>query len=376
MLVTGAGGFLGCRLAEVLHASGQWDVRAAVRRPGGAARLARLPLEIIVADACSADDMRHAMTACDAVVHCAVGTGWPPEAAFKVTVEGTRTTAEAALAGGIRRFVHISSMAVHGDHVPPRLDETSPLQPGSGVSYNRAKWLAEQAISSLVERGLPAISLRPARIYGPYSRTFTVRPLSALRSGRLVLAGDADTPSNMVYVDNVVEAIVRALVAAPAEHGQAFLISEPDQLSWKQFFEFFADAAGAQVEMAPYPAAAPAPPGLGRSLISGTAQILTSPELRGLVKKVMATDPYGVLPRKIWDRSPGLQRRVLPLLGVDPAVVYREPRPEPGLEVTFRIDPTRVVFDQATTRLGYSGLVPRARGMELTLEWARQARLL
>ena len=68
-----------------------------------------------------------------------------------------------------------------------------------------------------------------------------------------MLAGDADTPSNMVYVDNVAEAIACALVAAPSEDGRAFLISEPDQLSWKQFYQFFADAAGARIEIAPYP---------------------------------------------------------------------------------------------------------------------------
>jgi hypothetical protein len=62
---------------------------------------------------------------------------------------------------------------------------------------------------------------------------------------------------------------------------------------------------------------------------------------------------------------------------VDAAVVYREPAANAsGLEVTFRIDPTLVVFDKATARLGYAGLVPRARAMALTLEWARQARLL
>jgi predicted dehydrogenase/nucleoside-diphosphate-sugar epimerase len=376
VLITGAGGFLGCRSVELLQATGQWDVRAAVRRPGSAARLARLPVEIVIADACSPEQMKAALAGCDAVVHCAVGTDWPPEASFKVTVDGTRTVAETAQAAGVRRFVHISSMAVHGDEVPARLDETVPQQPGSGASYQRAKFLAEQSVSQWAERGLPAISLRPARIYGPHSRTFTVRPLTALHTGRLILAGDADTTSNMVYVDNVVEAIACALVAAPSENGRAFLISEPDQLSWRKYYEFFADAAGARLEIAPYPALEATRPGLAHSLVHGTKQILKSSELRGLVKKIMATDPYGVLPRKIWDGSPALQRRVLPLIGVDSAVVYREPARAPSFEVSFRINPTTVVFDQATSRLGYDARVPRTRAMELTLDWARQARLL
>ncbi len=124
-------------------------------------------------------------------------------------------------------------MAVHGNRVPPQLVETSPLDPGTGADYGRAKYLAEQAVFDAAARGLRAISLRPARIYGPFSRTFTVRPLQALREGRLVLSGDADSPSNMVFVDNVVEAILKALNAPDTECGEAFLISDRDQLSWR-----------------------------------------------------------------------------------------------------------------------------------------------
>jgi predicted dehydrogenase/nucleoside-diphosphate-sugar epimerase len=376
VLVTGAGGFLGCRTAELLHLSGRWDVRALVRQPSSAARLARWPLEILLGDVVSPADMRRALEGCDAVVHCAVGTTWPPETAFRVTVDGTRTTAEAALAAGVRRFVHISSMAVHGDRVPARLDEHAPLDPGTGFSYGRAKVLAEQQLAKVTARGLSAISLRPARIYGPFSRTFTVRPLVALRSGRLSLCGDAETPSNMVYVDNVVEAILRALDASDVERGEAFLISEPDQLSWKEFFGYFAEAAGADITVGPYPKPAPAPPGRVRRWLHGGREIVLSPELRALAKKVMWTDPFGVWPRKLWDRSPALQQRVLGALGVDAAVVYRERPPAAGETTEFRIDPTLVVFDRAMSRLGYKGLVPRDRAMQLTLEWAREARLV
>ena len=101
VLVTGAGGFLGCRTVECLHLGGAWDVRALVRRPGSAARLARFPVDIVLGDVTLG--VRHGRAPCkdcDSVVHCAVGTGWPPEAAFAVTVDGTKRTAEAALGGG------------------------------------------------------------------------------------------------------------------------------------------------------------------------------------------------------------------------------------------------------------------------------------
>jgi dTDP-4-dehydrorhamnose reductase len=311
------------------------------------------------------------------VVHCAVGTGWPPETAFAVTVDGTRCAAEAALLAGVRRFVHISSMAVHGNRVPPRLDESSPLDPGAGADYGRAKYLAEQAVFDAARRGLRAISLRPARIYGPVSRTFTVRPLQALQEDRLVLSGDAESPSNMVFVDNVVEAIVEALNAPDSECGEAFLINEPDQLSWRAFYEYFAAATGATVHVtARTDQDTPASTGLVSRWMGGVREIAFSPEVRGLAKKVLWTDPVGTWPRRWWERSPALQKRVQRALRIDAAVTYREPAaPAPEL-VEFTIDPTLVLFDKAAARLGYVGVVPRADAMALTLEWARAARLI
>lgn len=377
VLITGAGGFLGCRTVECLHLGGAWDVRALVRRPTSASRLARFPVQIVLGDVGSAADMAAAVKDCDSVVHCAVGTDWPPDAAFKVTVAGTATTAAAALAAGVRRFVHVSSMAVHGSRVPPRLVETSPLDPSEGTGYGRAKYLAERAVLDAASRGLPAIALRPARIYGPFSRTFTVRPLQALREGRLVLAGDAESPSNMVYVDNVVEAIIAALMAPDSECGGAFLISEPDQLSWREFYEFFAEGTGRTVRVTRRSDAdTPAAPGLPSRWAGGVRQIVYSPELRALAKKVLWTDPVGTWPRQLWNRSPALQARVQRALGIDAAVTYREPAPPSPEILEFLIDPTLVVHDHAAARLGYKAAVSRDEALGLTRDWARTARLL
>lgn len=377
VLVTGAGGFLGGRTAECLYMGGAWDVRAMVRRPTGAARLARFPIELIVGDITSESDVAAAVRDCDAVVHCAVGTGWPPQAVFASTVGGAERVAEGALAAGVKRFVHISSMAVHGSRVPPRLDESVALDPGAGFAYGRAKYLAEQAVAERVGRGLNAVILRPARIYGPFSRTFTTRPLQALREGRLVLAGDAETPSNMVYVDNVVEAIIAAVIAPDSVRGEAFLISEPDQLSWRAFYESFAQETGATLVVRERPApGGPRSASLPRRWVDGVRQIALSPELRGLAKRVLATDPVATWPRRLWDRSPALQRRVQRALGVDAAVTYRAPAPTSGEVVEFVIDPTLVVFEKASTLLGFKAVVARDEGLALTRAWARAARLL
>ena len=102
VLVTGASGFIGCRVAELLHFRDGWEVRALVNNPANAARLARLPVEMIQGDLRSEPQMRAAIEGCDAVVHCAIGTAYgQSREVFAVTVGGTRVLAEAC-AGGVR----------------------------------------------------------------------------------------------------------------------------------------------------------------------------------------------------------------------------------------------------------------------------------
>src|SRR5947207_15600964 len=111
--------------------------------------------------------MDRALKGCDAVVHCAVGTSWKPEETRRVTIEGTRLVAEAALAAGVKRFVHISTLFVHQREGVPIIDESVPLAPPRGDSYGQNKLAAEQALASVAAKGLSTVILRPTRNDGP-----------------------------------------------------------------------------------------------------------------------------------------------------------------------------------------------------------------
>src|SRR5205085_11949355 len=91
VLVTGASGFIGSRVAEILRLREGCDVRAVVHNPGNASRLARLDVEMVQASLESEADTRRLVEGCDAVVHCAIGTAWGDRRKiFDVTVGGTR----------------------------------------------------------------------------------------------------------------------------------------------------------------------------------------------------------------------------------------------------------------------------------------------
>jgi nucleoside-diphosphate-sugar epimerase len=348
-----------------------------VRSPRSAARLARWPGEIAIGDVCSAGDMARAVQGCDAVVHCAVGTAWPPDAARKVTIEGTRTVAEAARAAGVRRFVHISTLFVHRRDVDGEITEATPLEPPARDDYGQAKLAAERALADVARGGLSTIVLRPARIYGPFSKTFTIRPLQAISERRFAIAGDSSVPANMVYVDNVVEAIARALEAPDGHSGAAFLVSDPEQVSLGEFYDFFGREAGVTIDTVPEPETLNAPAtGLGRRWMSAVRTIATSPEFRGIVRRIIETDPIGALPRKLWNRSPEFQASMLRRFGSSPAVVYR-PGAAGGVErLVYNGERARVSVGKLERDLGFTALVRRDRAMALTLDWARHARLL
>jgi len=380
VLITGAGGFLGGRATELLRERYGWDVVPLVREPKSAARLARWGSDIAIGDVCSATDMDAAMKGCDAVVHCAVGTIWPPEASRRVTVEGTRIAAEAARRAGVRRFVHISTLFVHRRDGQGILDESAPLEPSASDDYGQAKLAAEQALADVAKQGLSTVVLRPVRIYGPFSKTFTIRPLQALGEDRFAISGDPDVPANMVYVDNVVEAIARAIEAGDAASGAAFLVSDAEQVSLREFFGQFAALGGRSVKLVPAASsingATPPPAGFVGQWMGGMRSILTSPELRAMVRKVISTDPIGTLPRKWWEASESRQQKLLKRFGADAAVIYRPSSEDAAGDLVYYGEPARVSIDKAQRELGFVPPVSRERAMALTAAWARYARLL
>ena len=385
VLVTGATGFIGSRLAEILTLGKGWQVRALVHNPGNASRLARLPVEMVQGDLGSPHEAQRLVDGCDTVIHCAIGTTWGErQKIFAVNVGGTRNLAAAALAQGVRRFVHLSTIAVYGSGVTGIMDETTPLRPPKGDDYSESKVDAERLLLQLVQRGLPAIILRPACVYGPFSRIFITRPMEALPEGRFHLLGKADGPSNMVYVDNLIEAIVRS-VEAPEEavKGEIFTITDEDQLSWREFYEYFADALGYKVPTAPLPeghGSGTRGTAVGSWMsplawFRGVKSVLLSPEFRGLGRCVLHTDPLGTLPRWTLKRYPGLEERLRRWLKVDGLPIHRRSKPEPEDVVEMGASQFLVCSAKAKRQLGYTSVVSRQRAMELTLEWVRHARL-
>ena len=234
------------------------------------------------------------MKGCDSVVHCAIGTEWgEPRKIFDVTVNGTKRLAEEALESRLRRFVHVSTMSVYGDdmQLSGRIDESTPLRPVRGSVYGESKLAAERAVMELVEHGLSATVFRPARVFGPFSRIFIHRPLQAIANGCFSWLGSPDVPCDMVYVDNVAEALLTALFADPQTvNGEAFNLGDGDAMTGASFTIFLLVELALDLSNTPAEAsrnghaksALRSVVSFPRNIVRGVGQIVGSSEFKSL----------------------------------------------------------------------------------------------
>jgi nucleoside-diphosphate-sugar epimerase/predicted dehydrogenase len=381
VLLTGATGFIGCRVAEILALRDGWQVRAVIHNPANASRLARLPVELIQGDLQDETTLRQLMDGCDAVVHCAVGTAWGQrQEIFKVTVDGTRKLGEAALAAGVKRFVHLSTISVYGDDgaMTGTIDEMTPVKPASGSEYGESKAAAEQAVQELVRRGLSAVIFRPARVFGPFSRIFIERPLAAIAEGQFRWLGDPHVPADMVYVDSVVQGIVLALDADKDRvSGEVFAISDGNPITWYDFYRYFANAMNVDIATVPAITGNGGEPASRQGLVGGIRSILKSPEFKRFGRKVLDTDPIGTLPRLTLERVPATERFLRRVVGADDSLpIYKREASASGDIVAMGSGGALVSIDKLRRVLGFEPPVSHPRACELTLQWARHSRVI
>ncbi|MGN6222339.1 NAD-dependent epimerase/dehydratase family protein [Pseudoxanthomonas sp.] len=238
-LVTGAAGFLGRRLVARLRAEGR-SVRVLVRRPV-AAYAQDAGIQTVIGDLGDPRIVDHAVQGVGVVYHVGAAMRGGPRDFEAGTVWGTRNVVDACLKHGNRRLVYVSSMSVfdHAGRAPDAvMTEASAYEPHPEWrgAYTQTKLNAERHVRDAIEqRGLPAVILRPGQIFGPGAEKVTPNGVIGL-AGRWVAVGSGTQTLPLVYIDDVVDALVQA-ADAPQAGGGLFNIVDTSAITQEAYLQ-------------------------------------------------------------------------------------------------------------------------------------------
>ncbi|MFN0182256.1 MAG: NAD-dependent epimerase/dehydratase family protein [Aquabacterium sp.] len=379
LFITGATGFIGSRLCEMLSLDAHMPYRALVRNFSRAARIARFDPEMVAGDLTDTSSLVRAMRDCDAVAHLAHGDD-------KDAKKQAHRLVEACHQARVRRLVHVSSMAVHGPEpgLPIMTEETAPRMRW-GETYSDAKSAAEDLILSRCRRyGIEIVVIRPTIVYGPYSG-FVTPIVGDARSGHVSLIDNGRGLCNAVYVDDVCTAILAALNKDDID-GKAFLINGNDRLTWREFIETFANMVDRPKTIVDHsvseidnywrsaePTLASNVRAMLRLLASPNfhAQLASVPHIGKLIRRSKTLIAGAVSPKRKRALKRRFQGRQIQDSSVDPAV--RMPSRGRVVREAYR---TWVANEHAQRTLDWQPQFTFAEGAAMTRAWLQFARLI
>lgn len=243
VLVTGATGFLGGDIAVRLAEQGA-QVRALARRPNRDRYIKDRPgIEIVSGDITDTQRMREVCEGCDYVFHAAAAIAGGLAYQQRVNVEGTRSVTQAAAHARVRRFIHISSIAVYGYGYTSDVTEDSPQKPRR-VPYNVTKSQAETVLREVCRQHDLAYSIiRPGMIYGPRSSGWTTTMFKLARRKPTWFLGDGSGYSHPIHIDDVLE-LTLLLATHPAAENEAFHCTPDPAPTWREFLGSYSQLVG------------------------------------------------------------------------------------------------------------------------------------
>ena len=242
-LVTGAAGFLGGHLVDMLLERGD-EVRAMVRPGEDASRLKTLAgVEVVHGDLTDEQSLKRAVKDMQRVYNVAARTGpWGLEKDYNaVNIWGVADLITAAMDAGVQRIVHTSSITVYGHHLHGIITEDHPFH-AEDNPYSRTKIASEKLISDMVkERGAPVVIVRPAWIYGPRDNASFGRFVTLVDSGKGFILGSGKNVVPVVYVRDVAQGLIQAGDAGDSAVGRAYTLADDRRVTQSEYLNMIAD---------------------------------------------------------------------------------------------------------------------------------------
>jgi 2-alkyl-3-oxoalkanoate reductase len=246
-LVTGATGFIGSHVTDLLLAGGE-EPRVLVRPGDSLGSLAERNVDIRTADINDRARVSAALRGVDRVLHCAARTGpWGPASEYeRANVRGLENLVRAASLAGVQRIVHVSSITVHGIDIGGEADETAPFR-AEPNPYSQSKVAGERLLERLIpDQRVPVTIVRPGWVYGPGDRASFARLARRIESGQMVMIGSGENHLPLVYVRDAARGILLASEAAGVE-GRSYLLVNDEPVTQRGFLTAIAAELDAPV---------------------------------------------------------------------------------------------------------------------------------
>jgi nucleoside-diphosphate-sugar epimerase len=223
IFLTGGTGYIGRALARRLAEAGH-EVRALVRATSKTEPLKELGIATFVGDLGDRYSMREGMSGADWVIHAAadLDPGAPAERMQQINVQGSENVASLAYKLGVGRFLSVSSIAWFGGSPADgslATEASPPVLPYPSL-YSVTKHAGEEAIQEWARRGLRVNTVFPSLVYGPPGKkegsNFFLRQIL---KGRIPAVVGADRKASWVYLDDLVDGMLKVMEKAPPGRG-------------------------------------------------------------------------------------------------------------------------------------------------------------
>jgi nucleoside-diphosphate-sugar epimerase len=248
VLVTGAPGWLGTRLVEVLIEK-NYEVNCLVLKGVDKSQLEKLSVNIIEGDVTDKTSLDSSAKDVDTVIHCA-GVIHPKKIKdlLLVNTEGTRNLLEASISNGVRKFIYISSNSAQGTN-PNRntlMTEYMPCKPYMG--YGKSKFLAEQFVNDFyLKHKIKTVIIRPCWYYGPGQPARQTKLMKMIKKGKPLIFGNGKNLRSMTYIDNLVDGIIQSMITENAI-GKTYWIADERPYTTLEIYQAIANALGVELK--------------------------------------------------------------------------------------------------------------------------------
>ncbi len=245
VLVTGGTGFTGVHLVKALCDTGA-TVRVIARASSNRTALEGLPIEWVIGDVYDEATIKKAIHDVNYVFHVAAAyreAKISDDIYWKVHVQSTQLLAKHALAQpNFKRFLHTSTIGVHGHIEHPPADEDYRYAPGD--EYQKTKVEAEEWIKDFAQENALALTVvRPAGIYGPGDR----RLLKVFKMAKLpicpILGMNTKNLYHLIHVEDLVAFMVHAAQESQTLGG-VYICGNDSDISFKSMVEIIASQLG------------------------------------------------------------------------------------------------------------------------------------